>query len=179
MKTIAPKITPFLWFNDNAGEAVKFYTSIFTNSKIHSISPMSATFSLDGVRFMALNGGPQYRFTPAISFFVGCKTRPELDALWKKLSAGGAVLMELTRYPFSERFGWLQDRFGVSWQLSLGKRAQKITPFLMFVRKQHGRAGEAIRFYASAFKDSKIINIERYGAGEVEKEGTVKPGLST
>ena len=101
------KITPFLWFNGQAEEAARFYTSIFKKSKIESISPMSTTFRLDGVKFIALNGGPQFKFTEAISFFVSCKTQKEIDYFWQKLSAGGE----------KSRCGWLKDRFGVSWQI--------------------------------------------------------------
>jgi predicted 3-demethylubiquinone-9 3-methyltransferase (glyoxalase superfamily) len=101
------KITPFLWFDGQAEEAARFYTSIFKKSKIESISPMSATFRLDGVKFIALNGGPQFKFTEAISFFVSCKAQKEIDYFWQKLSAGGE----------KSRCGWLKDRFGVSWQL--------------------------------------------------------------
>lgn len=101
------KIIPFLWFDGQAEEAARFYTSIFKKSKIESISPMSATFRLDGVRFIALNGGPQFKFTEAISFFVSCKTQKEIDYFWQKLSAGGE----------KSRCGWLKDRFGVSWQI--------------------------------------------------------------
>jgi predicted 3-demethylubiquinone-9 3-methyltransferase (glyoxalase superfamily) len=101
------KITPFLWFDGQAEEAARFYTSIFKKSKIESISPMSTTFRLDGVKFIALNGGPQFKFTEAISFFVSCKTQKEIDYFWQKLSAGGE----------KSRCGWLKDRFGVSWQI--------------------------------------------------------------
>ncbi|MFO0699574.1 MAG: VOC family protein [Nitrospira sp.] len=101
------KITPFLWFDGQAEEAARFYTSIFKNSKIESLSPMSATFHLDGQKFMALNGGPQFKFTEAISFFVNCKTQEEVDELWEKLSAGGTT----------QQCGWLKDKFGVSWQI--------------------------------------------------------------
>ena len=101
------KITPFLWFDGKAGEAAKFYTAIFKNSKIESISPMSATFQLEGVKFMALNGGPQFKFTEAISFFVSCGTQKEIDYFWEKLSAGGE----------KSKCGWLKDKFGVSWQI--------------------------------------------------------------
>ena len=120
------KITPFLWFDGKAEEAAKFYTSIFKNSKIGSISRygeegpgpkgavMSATFQLDGQEFIALNGGPQFTFSPAISFFVNCETQEELDEIWEKLCEGGK----------KNRCGWLQDKFGVSWQViptALGK----------------------------------------------------------
>ena len=101
------KVTPFLWFDGQAAEAAKFYTSIFKRSKITSTGPMSATFELEGLKFIALNGGPLYKFTEAISFFVSCKTQGEIDYFWKKLSAGGTV----------QRCGWLKDKFGVSWQI--------------------------------------------------------------
>jgi predicted 3-demethylubiquinone-9 3-methyltransferase (glyoxalase superfamily) len=113
------KITPFLWFNGNAEDAMHFYTSIFKNSKVGRITRwgeggpgpkgavMSVTFQLDGQEFMALNGGPQFSFSPAISFFVNCETQEEIDELWEKLSAGGQ----------KQRCGWLQDKFGVSWQI--------------------------------------------------------------
>ena len=101
------KITPFLWFNGQAEEAARFYTSIFKNSRIDSVSPMSATFHLDGQKFIALNGGPQFTFTEAISFFVDCQTQEEVDHLWEQLSAGGTT----------QPCGWLKDKFGISWQI--------------------------------------------------------------
>jgi predicted 3-demethylubiquinone-9 3-methyltransferase (glyoxalase superfamily) len=113
------KIAPFLWFDNNAEEAIHFYTSIFKNSKIGNISRygdagpgpkgtvMVGTFQLDGQEFMALNGGPQFTFSPAISFLVNCETQQEVDELWDKLSEGGR----------KDQCGWLQDKFGVSWQI--------------------------------------------------------------
>jgi predicted 3-demethylubiquinone-9 3-methyltransferase (glyoxalase superfamily) len=180
------KITPCLLFDGKAEEAMNFYTSVFKNSKIFNImrygeagpgpkgTVLSATFQLDGQEFIALNGGPQFAFSPAISFFVNCETQVEVDELWEKLSEGGTVLMELDKYPFSEKFGWVEDKFGVSWQLNLASSMQKITPFLMFVGKQHGKAEEAMNFYISLFNNSSIGEIERYGKGEEEPEGTVK-----
>ncbi len=113
------KITPFLWFDDNAEEAMNFYVSIFKNSKIHDVrrygkggpapegTVMTGTFQLEGQEFMALNGGPQYKFTQAISLFVNCETQQEVDELWAKLSAGGE----------EDQCGWLRDKFGLSWQI--------------------------------------------------------------
>jgi predicted 3-demethylubiquinone-9 3-methyltransferase (glyoxalase superfamily) len=127
------KITPFLWFNDNLEEAMNFYVSIFKNSKIVSVSRygeagpgskgkvMGATFELDGQQFLALNGGPQFSFTPAISMFVNCEMQQEIDDLWEKLSAGGE----------KSRCGWLKDKFGLSWQIvpsSLGEMLQDKNP---------------------------------------------------
>jgi predicted 3-demethylubiquinone-9 3-methyltransferase (glyoxalase superfamily) len=101
------KIVPFLWFDGKAEEAAKFYVSIFKNSKVLSVNPMSVTFQLEGQPFYALNGGPQYTFTPAISLFVNCETQAEVDDLWKKLSASGS----------DEQCGWLKDKYGLSWQI--------------------------------------------------------------
>jgi predicted 3-demethylubiquinone-9 3-methyltransferase (glyoxalase superfamily) len=102
------KITTFLWFNGQAEEAAKFYVSIFKNSKILSANPMTVSFQLEGQTFYALNGGPQYTFTPAISLFVDCETQAEVDQLWGKLTAGGS----------EEPCGWLKDKYGLSWQVA-------------------------------------------------------------
>jgi len=180
------KITPYLWFDTQAEEAANFYVSIFDHSKVADIARygeggprpaggvMIVTFQLDGQVFTALNGGPEFNFTPAISFFVYCATEEEIDRLFKKLSNGGQVLMELDKYPFSEKFGWVNDRFGVSWQLNLAPNPQKIIPFFTFVGKQHGKAEEAVNTYVSLFDHSSIQAIERYAAGEGEPKGTVK-----
>ena len=127
------KITPFLWFDGKAEEAMNFYVSIFKNSKVGYVTRygevgpgpagtvMSATFQLDGQDFFALNGGPQFKFTPAVSFFVNCETQQEVDELWEKLSAGGR----------KDRCGWLQDKYGLSWQIVpsvLGKLLQDKDP---------------------------------------------------
>ena len=127
------KITPFLWFDGNAEEAMNLYVSVFKNSKVVSVTRygeagpgpkgtvMSATFQLEGQQFYALNGGPQYKFTPAISLFVSCETQKEVDELWNKLSAGG----------HKDRCGWLQDKYGLSWQIIptvLGKMLQDKNP---------------------------------------------------
>jgi predicted 3-demethylubiquinone-9 3-methyltransferase (glyoxalase superfamily) len=180
------KIIPHLWFDNQAEEAMHFYTSIFHHSKVGNItrygeagprpqgSVMTASFELEGQQFVALNGGPYFTFSPAVSFFVNCETQEEVDELWKKLSAGGTVLMELQKYPFSEKYGWLEDPFGVSWQLNLASHTPKITPAFLFVGECHGKAEEAIQFYVSLFEHSSVIRIERYGAGEEAPEGTVK-----
>ena len=101
------KITPFLWFNNQAEEAAKFYCSIFKNSKITSGNPMTVTFELEGQKFIALNGGPQFKFTEAVSFFVDCKTQEEVDYYWEKLLDGGK----------ESQCGWLKDKYGMSWQI--------------------------------------------------------------
>lgn len=184
------KITPFIWFDNQAEKAANFYTSIFKSSKIKNISRygaeaakasgqeegsvMTVVFQLEEQEFVALNGGPTFEITPAISFYVNCENEQEIDTLWAKLSEGGTILMALNKYPFSEKFGWLKDKFGVTWQLMIGEGMQKITPFLMFGGEQSGKAEEAINFYVSLFKDSGIIHLERYESAEDEIEGSIK-----
>ncbi len=179
-------INPFFWFDTQAEEAAVFYTGIFGNSRINSRahygeagpgpsgSVMTAAFQLEGRDFVALNGGPVYSFTPAQSLFVSCKTPEEIDELWRKLAAGGQVLMELQKYPFSDKFGWVNDRFGLSWQLNLGGGRKSIDPFLMFVGKVQGKAEEAINHYVSLFRNSRIERLERFAKGEMGQDGTVK-----
>lgn len=187
---ISQKIVPFLWFDNNAEEAVNFYTSCFKNSKVESRSYydeaaamasgqakdtlMTASFQLNGQEFIALNGGPVFKFTPSISFFVNCKTEKETDELWEKFSNGGTVLMKLNAYPFSKKFGWIQDKFGLSWQLNFTGSEQEISPLLMFTGAQHGKAEEAMNFYTSLFKEAAIKKVYRYEAGEPGEQGKVK-----
>jgi predicted 3-demethylubiquinone-9 3-methyltransferase (glyoxalase superfamily) len=187
------RITPCLWFYRNAEEAMAFYTSLFKGSEIKSIKrypegplegPMSgmqgkvltAIFALEGFQFMALDGGPIFQFNPSVSFFVNCNTREEINQLWEELSEGGEALMPLDEYPFSPWYGWIQDQYGLSWQLILaaGAAETKIIPSLMFVGDQAGKAEEAIGFYARVFKDSRVGDIARYSADQSPDEaGTV------
>jgi predicted 3-demethylubiquinone-9 3-methyltransferase (glyoxalase superfamily) len=176
-------IIPNLWFNDQAETAAELYTSIFPASHIDSVSRyresgaqasgmpagsvLSVSFELDGQPMAAINGGPYYKFSPAISFFINCRTVNELDQIWALLLPGGSVLMELGQYPFSERYGWLTDRFGVSWQLMLSSEQTRIVPCLLFTRERYGQAEEAINFYTAALPDSAIEAIERLEDGKV------------
>jgi predicted 3-demethylubiquinone-9 3-methyltransferase (glyoxalase superfamily) len=182
-----PKITPHLWFDKEAREAAGLYTSIFKDSKIKDSTTLRntpsgtveiVTIELLGLEFRLLSAGPLFKFTPAISFLVACKQKEEVDALWSELSRNGSVLMELGEYPFSERYGWTKDRYGLSWQVMFtGERAiqQGITPTLMFVGDQCGKAEEAINFYASVFHNARVDHILRYGRDEEpDKEGTIK-----
>ncbi len=131
---------------------------------------------------MLISAGPYFKFTPAVSFLVACSTKEEVDALWEKLSDGGSALMELGSYPFSERYGWTQDKYGLSWQIMFTddrEIKQTITPTLMFVGSVCGKAEEAINFYASVFsgkgESAQVGDIMRYNAGEEpDKEGTVR-----
>jgi predicted 3-demethylubiquinone-9 3-methyltransferase (glyoxalase superfamily) len=181
------KIIPHLWFDKEAKEAAEFYVSIFPKSKLKNTTRLHntpsgsvdiVTFELSGLEFQAISAGPLFKFNPSISFHVNCTTKEEVDALWKKLSHGGQVLMELGAYPFSERFGWVQDKFGLSWQLIYSSGAdvkQKITPAIMFVGRVCGKAEEAINFWISVFRKAKVDAIQRYGKGEEpDQEGTLK-----
>jgi predicted 3-demethylubiquinone-9 3-methyltransferase (glyoxalase superfamily) len=186
------RITPHLWFDKEAREAGALYASIFPGSRVKSTSTLNNTPSgavdivvveLAGQEFTLLSAGPLFKFTPAISFLVACDTADEVDAFWRELSKRGSVMMDLGEYPFSKRYGWVQDRYGLSWQLMLAERDQirrKITPTLMFTDKQAGRAEEAIKFYTSVFRDSKIDHVLRYAAGEApDREGTIKHAAFT
>jgi|HubBroStandDraft_1064217.scaffolds.fasta_scaffold14650_4 predicted 3-demethylubiquinone-9 3-methyltransferase (glyoxalase superfamily) len=180
-------ITPHLWFDKEAKEAAEFYTSIFKDSRIKNTATLHNTPSgtvdlliieLLGQEFRLINAGPLFKFTPSVSFLVACETKEEVDALWNELSEGGSALMEMGEYPFSKRYGWTQDRYGLSWQVMfVGDRKieQRITATLMFVGEQCGRAEEAINFYSSVFHDARVDHILRYGKDDQpDKEGTIK-----
>jgi predicted 3-demethylubiquinone-9 3-methyltransferase (glyoxalase superfamily) len=186
-KTNMEKITPHLWYDNNAGEAARFYTSVFKNSKIKNMTTLHNTPSgtveiftvqLLGQEFTLISAGPLFKFNPSVSFLVTCSTKEEVDELWRKLSEGGTALMELGEYPFSEKYGWMQDKYGLSWQvIYMGERKtkQRIIPTLLFVGKQYGKAEEAMNFYASVFEDARVGDIMRYSKGEEpDREGTVK-----
>lgn len=189
-----PKITPHLWFDQEAKEAAQFYTSVFPASRITNITMLRDTpsgdtdvvsFELSGQPFMAISAGPLFKFNPSVSFIVNFdpsrdkNARASLDQLWKELSQGdSAVLMPLDKYPFSERYGWIQDKYGLSWQLILsnpeGEERPFIVPSLMFVGEVCGKAEKATDFYISVFKESRRGIIVRYPSGmEPDKEGTV------
>ena len=190
------RITPTLWFDTQAEEAAAFYTKLFKNSKTESVthydveaarvsgmpegSVLTVEFQLEGYKFVGLNGGPIFKFTPAISFFVNCETVEEIDKLWAGLVQGGSVMMDFQKYPFAEKYGWLQDKYGLSWQLMLAKYPRKIRPALMYVGKQAGKAEEAIHTYISLFPDSSVGMISRYGKFSApEIEGTINHGVFT
>lgn len=175
------QITPHLWFDKEAKEAAEFYTSIFPDSKIIHVNTLHNTpsgdcdivsFSLAGHPFMAISAGPVFKFNPSISFMVNFdpskdpKAREHLDEVWEKLSEGGKALMELDTYPFSDHYGWIQDKYGLTWQLILtkpeGEERPCIIPSIMFVQEAFGKAEEAIDFYCSVFKDSKRGTTARY-----------------
>lgn len=188
------KITPFLWFDNQAEEAINFYISIFPNSEItllkewpekmpfpeESTEPgkiQQGAFTLDGCQFYAFDAGPMFKFNPSISFFAIFETEAEIDAIWKKLSEGGEVLMPLDSYDWSDCYGWVTDKFGASWQLMKGKLSdvgQRITPLVMYSGNQQGKAEEAMKLYMSVFKDSSSDGVAKYDSNELGPEGMVK-----
>lgn len=182
------KITSHLWFDKEAKEAAEFYVTTFgKGSKITHSSQLEdtpsgsvdiVTFELLGREFQAISAGPLFKFNPSISFHVICTNKDEVDAIWGKLSQGGTVLMDLGSYPFSERYGWVQDRYGLSWQIIYYGGADvvpKITPVIMFAGSVCGKAEEAVNFWTSVFQEAKVAAIQRFGAGEEpDKEGALK-----
>jgi predicted 3-demethylubiquinone-9 3-methyltransferase (glyoxalase superfamily) len=170
-------IHPCIWFDGNAKAAADFYCSLFPDSKITADTPMVVNFELAEQKFMGLNGGPMFKPNASISFTVICETDDEINELWKQLSADGMIMMPLDKYEWSERYGFLQDRFGVCWQIIKGKYSdvnQKITPTLLFVGKSFGQAEKAVKFYTQVFPQSSIDGILLYTKEEGEAAGTVK-----
>lgn len=195
------KITPHLWFDKKARDAAEFYASVFPDSRINNISVIKDTpsgdcdivaFQVWGQSFMSISAGPMFKINPSVSFMVNFDplffkgpggpdkkaAREKLDAVWDSLSEGGTVLMPIDTYPFSERYGWIQDRFGVSWQLILsdpdGEPRPPIVPSLLFVGENAGHAEEAINFYVDVFHDAKMGALHRYGPDQMpDREGTI------
>lgn len=192
-KVNGAKITPHLWFDKEAIEAAEFYCSVFPDSKITSTAILHNTpsgdcdlvsFDVCGHPFMAISAGPFFKFNPSISFIVNFdpsrdpKASVKIDEVWNRLSEGGAALMPLDKYPFSERYGWIRDKYGVTWQLILtnpdGEPRPAIVPSLMFVGNNCGKAEEAREFYLSVFRNAKAGSLFRYGPGqEPDEEGAV------
>ncbi len=190
---IKQRIVPHLWFDSEAREAAEFYASVFPDSGITNITTLRNTpsgdcdvvsFTVLGQPFMAISAGPLFEFNPSISFMVNFDPAQDADAqtriddVWAKLTAEGKVLMPLDKYPFSERYGWVADKYGLSWQLILtnpeGEQRPALIPFFMFVGNVYGKAEEATDFYISVFKDVKRGALVRYPAGmEPDKEGAV------
>lgn len=203
MMTPTQRIVPHLWYDKEAREAAEFYCSIFPDSKITNLTVLHDTpsgdcdvvsFELAGHAFMAISAGPLFKFNPSVSFFVNfdpsrdANARQHLDEMWEKLSEGGTALMPLDTYPFSEHYGWIQDKYGLSWQLMLtnpgGEERPFIVPSLLFVGAVLGKAEEATDFYLSVFSSSDNPASDRASARrglmvryppgmEPDKEGTV------
>ena len=181
-----------LWFDKEAEQAAKFYTSLFPNSKMGDITHygkegyeihggkegtvMTVEFTLCDEKFVAINGGPLFKFNPSMSFFVVLESLPDADRIWNTLVEGGKTFMPFQKYDWSEKYGWLEDRHGLSWQISYGKISdvgQQLAASFLFTGELEGRAEEAINHYASIFKDSKVDGVMKYPPGGTEPEGNI------
>jgi predicted 3-demethylubiquinone-9 3-methyltransferase (glyoxalase superfamily) len=187
-------IVPCLWFDDQAEQAAGFYTELFPGGRITAVSHypesidspsgrprgsvLTVDFEVAGQRFTALNGGPLFTINPSISFFVHAGSADEAERIFAALAENGTALMPMGEYPWSEHYGWVQDRFGVSFQVIAGQPQESgatFAPCLMFAGPQHGKAEQAMQFYTRVFEGGRIAQLERYAAGE-GPEGTVKHG---
>lgn len=187
------KIIPNLWFDTQAKEAAEFYTKVFPNSKIQNITTIKdtpsgdcdmITFDVWDYTMMSISAGPYFKLNPSISFMVNFDPKhmenaeSKMDEIWEKLIDGGKALMPLDTYDFSKHYGWVEDKYGVSWQLILtdptGDDRPAILPAMLFTQEMAGKTEEATDFYISIFKNSKRGLMARYPAGmEFDKEGTV------
>lgn len=173
------KIYPCLWFDGNAKKAAEFYTSLFSNAKITTDTPMVVKFEIEGQTIMGLNGGPMFKINPSISFFVTCASDEEIEKLWAAFSDGGTALMALNKYPWSEKYGWICDRFGMTWQLMLGQTpsdGQKLTPSFLFSNEQFGKGQDAIKEYTALFPDSTLKHLQLYKEGGPQPAGYLEFG---
>lgn len=180
------KITPHIWFDTEAKEATALYISLFADSKIKNVTTLHNTpsgdsdivsFTLAGQDFMAISAGPYFKLNPAVSLFVVFDNEEEIDKVWNTLIEGGKALMPYDTYPWAKKYGWLQDKYGLSWQLSMSENhqmGQKITPSFMFTQDKSGKAKEAIEYYMSVFPDSHTEMIVPYEKGDGDTEGFIK-----
>ena len=184
------KLGTCLWFADNTEEAVHFYRSLFPASTLGTVSRydeasaqaagrkvgdvLTIEFNMGGLNVLALNGGPIFKFSPSLSYFVWCHSQAEIDRLWTALSQAGEVRMPLQQYPWSERYGWTTDRFGLEWQLSLAPSAYRIAPAILFVNELYGKGSEAVQHYTSIFPNSGVSSMSRD-----EASGTILHTLFT
>lgn len=159
------KIYPCLWFDGKAGEAAAFYCELFGDAKITTETPMVVLFEIYGKKIMALNGGPAFSINPAISFFVLCRDMEETNRVWDRLADGGSVLIPIDKYFWSERYGWVKDKYGMTWQVSVVETAgnpPSLTPSLLFTRDQFGHAGKAVERYTTIFPNSTVDQMFPY-----------------
>jgi predicted 3-demethylubiquinone-9 3-methyltransferase (glyoxalase superfamily) len=172
---MSEKTYPCLWFDGQAKAAATFYCSIFPESKIIQESPMVVNWELNGQRFMGLNGGPMFQLNASISVFANFDNIEALNLAWEKLEDGGSVLMPLDKYPWSERYGWLKDKFGLTWQLMLSDN-NLLLPSMLFSNMQFGNAQSAMQLYTSIFPSSGIDVTELYGPENPEQAGKLMFG---
>ena len=159
-------IFPCLWYDGDAKESADFYCQVFGGT-ITTDTPVVLNIELFGQKLMLLNGGPQFKKNASVSFMVFCETEEEVEKYWSLLSENGLVLMGLGEYPWSKKYGWVRDRFGVTWQVYLGEKQgeQKIIPTLMFIHENNGKAMEAMELYTEVFPNSKTGDVLKYGDG--------------
>lgn len=170
-------IYPCLWFNNQALEAAFWYTEVFGSGKVTETNPMVTMFELFGSRIMALNGGPAFSPNPSISFYIDCTSASEVEHYYNQLIEGGSALMALGSYPWSPKYGWLQDKYGINWQFFVGNtpiEATKLSPQLMFTQAQAGKAKHAVEFYTSLFPASSIHAMVHYEPGDGDAVENIK-----
>ncbi len=185
------KISPFIWFDSNAEEAVNFYTSLFDNSKIIKTvrydeasakaarrpagSVLTIAFQLEGQNFTAINGGPHFKLNQSISLFTYCESDKKIESVYNRLCEDGNVIFKLDKYDWSPRYTWVVDKFGLSWQLDVEKinSPQKIVPALLFANEKNQKIKEAISFYSSVFPDSKTMMEATYDQSAGLPDGTL------
>ena len=162
-------VFPCLWFDGKAKEAAELYCSVFKNSVITAKTPLVVTFELDGKKIMALNGGPMFTINPSISLYVNCDSADEVDRIWNVLIQGGSAYLPLDTYPWSERYGWLRDKFGMTWQIfSTGSHNGEfnIATSLLFTNRRFGMAEAALNHYRNIFTDSATDVLVHYPEGD-------------
>lgn len=173
---MATPVYPCIWFDNQGKAAAELYCSLFPNSKITSESPVVVTFELCGKKIMALNGGPMFQINPSVSLFITCGSKEEADRLWSELVQDGKVFIPIDTYPWSERYGWLQDRFGMTWQISSSGQKDgkyRILPSMLFVEDKFGRAEEAISFYSGIFEEASKLTMSKYPEGDANAGKTL------
>jgi predicted 3-demethylubiquinone-9 3-methyltransferase (glyoxalase superfamily) len=164
-------IYPCFWFDGQSKAAADLYCSLFKNSRITIDSPMVVNFELDGKKFMGLNGGPMFKINPSISIYATFKSIRKTNEVWNKLIEGGKVMMSIDKYNWSERYGWVQDKFGMTWQISVvgnKEEQEKIVPSMLFTNNNFGNAEDALKFYTSIFDNSAIDLLLHYPKAENE-----------
>lgn len=181
---MASIIVPHLWFDKEAREAAEYYSSIFQNSQVTNVTTISGTpsgnvdlvsFKLWGVNFSAISAGPLFKINPSISFFVYCGSDSEIEQLYNKLMDGGFALMPLDKYPWSNKYAWVQDKYGVSWQLDIDSinSDQKIVPAILFANEKAAKVKYAVDFYCSVFPNSKILMESPWDKSSGMPEGSI------
>lgn len=169
------KTYPCLWFDGQAKAAAEFYCSIFPDSKMLIDTPMVVNWELNGLKFMGLNGGPMFKLNASISMFANFDSVDELNIAWDKLIDGGSALMPIDKYPWSDRYGWLRDKYGMTWQLMLSNN-NHVVPSMLFANTQYGNAKAAMELYSSLFPSSGISVAQLYGEQDKQNAGNLMFG---